>query len=62
MDQQRIFLAFVGAATVMLVGLLGRRVASAPVGLIAAALAALYPMLFLTEATLMAESLYVALR
>jgi hypothetical protein len=60
-DQQRIFCAFVGAGTVMLVGLLGRRVASAPVGLVAAALAALYPMLFLTEATLMAESLYVAL-
>ena len=60
-DQQRIFVAFVGAGTVALVGLLGRRVASAPVGLIAAALAAVYPMLFLSEATLMAESLYVAL-
>jgi hypothetical protein len=60
-DQQRVFLAFVGAATVTLVGLLGRRVASPAAGLIAAALAAVYPMLFLTEATLMAESLYVAL-
>ena len=60
-DQQRIFLAFVGAGTVALVGLLGRRVASPAVGLVAAALAAVYPMLFLTEATLMAESLYVAL-
>ena len=60
-EQQRIFLAFVGAGTVVLVGLLGRRVASPAVGLIAAALAAVYPMLFLSEATLMAESLYVAL-
>jgi hypothetical protein len=60
-DQQRIFLAFVGAGTVTLVGLLGRRVASPSAGLIAAALAAVYPMLFLAEATLMAESLYVAL-
>ena len=60
-EQQRIFVAFVGAATVVLVGLLGRRVASRAVGLIAAALAAVYPMLFLSEATLMAESLYVAL-
>jgi 4-amino-4-deoxy-L-arabinose transferase-like glycosyltransferase len=60
-DQQRIFLAFVGAGTVGLVGLLGRRVASSAVGLVAAALAAVYPMLFLSEATLMAESLYVAL-
>ncbi len=60
-EQQRIFLAFVGAGTVSLVGLLGRRVVSPAVGLIAAALAAVYPMLFLSEATLMAESLYVGL-
>jgi 4-amino-4-deoxy-L-arabinose transferase-like glycosyltransferase len=60
-EGQRIFVAFLGAATVTLVGLLGRRVATPAVGLIAAALAAVYPMLFLSEATLMAESLYVAL-
>jgi len=60
-EQQRIFLAFVGAATVALVGLLGRRVVSPAAGLTAAALAAVYPMLFLGEATLMAESLYVLL-
>ena len=60
-EQQRIFMSFVGAGTVTLVGLLGRRVASDAVGLAAAALAAAYPMLFLSEATLMAESLYVAL-
>ncbi|HTD50353.1 MAG TPA: glycosyltransferase family 39 protein [Acidimicrobiia bacterium] len=59
--QQQIFVTFVGAATVALVGLLGRRVASDGVGLCAAALAAVYPMLFLPETTLMAESLYVAL-
>ena len=50
-----------GAGTVALVGLLGRRVASEAVGLSAAALAAVYPMLFLSESTLMAESLYVGL-
>ncbi len=60
-EQQRIFLAFVGAGTVTLVGLLGRRVASGAAGLVAAALAAVYPILFLSEATLMSESLYVAL-
>jgi 4-amino-4-deoxy-L-arabinose transferase-like glycosyltransferase len=60
-EQQRIFLAFLGAGTVALVGLLGRRVASPAVGLTAAVLAAAYPMLFLSEATMMAESLYVAL-
>jgi 4-amino-4-deoxy-L-arabinose transferase-like glycosyltransferase len=60
-EQQRIFLSFVGAGTVTLVGLLGRRVGGRAVGLAAAALAAVYPMLFLGEATLMSESLYVAL-
>jgi hypothetical protein len=60
-EQQRIFVAFIGAGTVGLVGLLGRRVVSPAVGLTAATLAAVYPMLFLSEATLMAESLYVAL-
>jgi 4-amino-4-deoxy-L-arabinose transferase-like glycosyltransferase len=60
-EQQRIFLSCVGAGTVTLVGLLGRRVAGRAVGLAAAALAAVYPMLFLSEATLMSESLYVAL-
>ena len=37
---QRIAMCFVGVATVVLIGLLGRRVANAGVGLIAAALAA----------------------
>ena len=60
-EQQRIFVAFVGAGTVALVGMLGRRVASGAAGLVAAALAAVYPMLFLSEATLMADSLYAAL-
>jgi 4-amino-4-deoxy-L-arabinose transferase-like glycosyltransferase len=60
-EQQRIVLAFVGAGTVVLVGVLGRRVASGAAGLVAAALAAVYPMLFLSEATLMSESLYVML-
>jgi hypothetical protein len=60
-EQQRIVVAFMGAGTVALVGLLGRRVVSPAVGLTAATLAAVYPMLFLSEATLMAESLYVAL-
>jgi hypothetical protein len=59
--EQRLFVALLGTGTVVLVGLLGRRVASNAVGLVAAALAAVYPMLFLSEATLMAESLYVAL-
>jgi 4-amino-4-deoxy-L-arabinose transferase-like glycosyltransferase len=51
----------VGAGTVVLVGFLGRRVGGPLVGVIAAAVAALYPMLFLSEAVLMAESVYVLL-
>jgi 4-amino-4-deoxy-L-arabinose transferase-like glycosyltransferase len=60
-DAQRVFLCFVGTGTVVLIGFLGRRVGGPIVGLVAAAIAALYPMLFLSEAVLMAESVYVLL-
>jgi 4-amino-4-deoxy-L-arabinose transferase-like glycosyltransferase len=60
-DAQRVFLCFVGAGTVVLIGLLGRRVGGPIVGLLAATIAAVYPMLFLGEAVLMAESLFVLL-
>jgi 4-amino-4-deoxy-L-arabinose transferase-like glycosyltransferase len=60
-EDQRVFLAFVGAGTVVLVGLLGRRVGGRAAGLTAASLAALYPMLFQSEGTLMAEALYAPL-
>jgi hypothetical protein len=60
-DAQRFFLCFVGAGTVALIGVLARRVGSPVVGLVAAAMAAVYPMLFLSEAVLFAESLYVLL-
>ena len=60
-EGQRLFLAFVGGGTVALIGLLGRRVASPAVGLVAAALAACSPMLFLSEGILMAEALDVFL-
>jgi 4-amino-4-deoxy-L-arabinose transferase-like glycosyltransferase len=58
---QREFVAFVGVVTVVLIGLLGRRVGGPAVGLVAAALAACYPMLFQPEGTLMAEALYAPL-
>ncbi len=60
-DAQRLLLCFVGTGTVVLVGFLGRRVGGPLVGVIAAAIAAVYPMLFLGEAVLMAESVYVLL-
>jgi 4-amino-4-deoxy-L-arabinose transferase-like glycosyltransferase len=60
-DAHRMFAALMGVGGVVLVGLLGRRVHSENAGLVAAALAALWPMLFLSEGILMAEALYVPL-
>jgi 4-amino-4-deoxy-L-arabinose transferase-like glycosyltransferase len=51
--------AAVAACCVPLVGLLGRRVAGAGVGLLAAGAAAVHPMLFQTGAALMSEALYL---
>jgi 4-amino-4-deoxy-L-arabinose transferase-like glycosyltransferase len=60
-ESQRFVGAAIGSCTVAFVGLIGRRVATPTVGLVAAVLAAISPMLFLSEAILMAETLYVAL-
>lgn len=51
----------IGTVTVVLLGLLGRRFGGQVLGLLVAALAAVYPMLFGADATLMSESLYLAL-
>jgi 4-amino-4-deoxy-L-arabinose transferase-like glycosyltransferase len=58
-EGQRLVMAGVGSATVVFVAMIGRRVAGTAVGLLAGALAAVYPMLFLAETTLMSESLFV---
>src|SRR5690606_35426761 len=60
-DGQQLALCFVGAATVGLVGLVGRRLGGDGVGLLAAGLAAVYPMLFQADAILMTESPYAFL-
>jgi hypothetical protein len=60
-EGQRLGMAVVGSGTVVLVAYLGKRAAGATVGLAAAVIAAIYPMLFLPEATLMSESLFVFL-
>jgi 4-amino-4-deoxy-L-arabinose transferase-like glycosyltransferase len=60
-DGQRVVCACIGAVTVAIVGLIGRHVATPTVGLVAASIAAISPMLFLSESILMAETLYVAL-
>jgi hypothetical protein len=50
-----------GMVTVILIGLLGRRVAGERVGLIAAGLAAIYPILIVSDGSLMSEALYAPL-
>ena len=52
-EQQRLVMCFVGSVTVLLIGLAGRRLGGRTVGLVAAAIAAFYPMLFQADAALM---------
>jgi 4-amino-4-deoxy-L-arabinose transferase-like glycosyltransferase len=54
----RLASAVMGTGTVFVVGLLGRRVGGERIGLAAAAVAALYPILIVTDGTLLSESLY----
>jgi 4-amino-4-deoxy-L-arabinose transferase-like glycosyltransferase len=49
---------FTGGGTIAALGLLGRRVAGARTGLIAAAIAALYPILIAADGAMMTESTY----
>jgi peptidoglycan/LPS O-acetylase OafA/YrhL/uncharacterized membrane protein len=53
--------ALVAATAVPLTGLLGRRIGGPAVGLVAAVLVALHPMVFQTGAALMSEALYLPL-
>ena len=57
-EAQRSLGCLFGAATIVLVGLLGRRVGGDRVGLVAAALAAVYPLLIAADGALMSETLY----
>jgi 4-amino-4-deoxy-L-arabinose transferase-like glycosyltransferase len=56
-DAQRLAGTAFGAGTIVTVGLLGRRVAGARAGLMAAGLAAVYPTLIAADGALMSESL-----
>jgi 4-amino-4-deoxy-L-arabinose transferase-like glycosyltransferase len=51
----------VGTVTIVLIGLLGRRLGGPAVGLCAAALAAVYPVLLAVDASVMSENLQVPL-
>ncbi len=54
----RMVLGALGTGTVVLLGLLGRRIGGDRLGLVAAALAAVYPMLWTADGSLMSEPLY----
>jgi 4-amino-4-deoxy-L-arabinose transferase-like glycosyltransferase len=58
---QRMCMGVVGTATVVVIGLVGRRVAGVAAGLTAAVIAAVYPMLFQSDATLMSETVFALL-
>jgi 4-amino-4-deoxy-L-arabinose transferase-like glycosyltransferase len=60
-NAQQLVLTLVGTTTVVLTGLVGRRVAGDTVGLVAAGIAAVHPMLFQPDAILMTESVTTAL-
>jgi 4-amino-4-deoxy-L-arabinose transferase-like glycosyltransferase len=55
--EQQVIACLIGAATVIVVGFAGRRIAGATSGLVAAAIAAVYPNFWLYERELMSESL-----
>lgn len=57
----RVVSSLLGAATIVAAGLLGRRVGGERIGLIAAAIAAVYPPLVVLDGALRSESLYVPL-
>lgn len=54
----RFALGLVGVGTVILIGLIARRIGGDRLGLVAAGLAAVYPMLWTAEGSLMSEGLY----
>jgi 4-amino-4-deoxy-L-arabinose transferase-like glycosyltransferase len=61
LEAHRVVLCVVAALSVVLIGLLARRVAGPGAGLVAAAIAAVYPGFFMLAGVAMAESLYVPL-
>jgi 4-amino-4-deoxy-L-arabinose transferase-like glycosyltransferase len=57
----RVVSCLLGTAAVVLIGLLGRKVGGSRVGLVAAGIAAVYPALWMLDASLRSESLYLPL-
>jgi 4-amino-4-deoxy-L-arabinose transferase-like glycosyltransferase len=61
LDAHRAVSCLLGPIAVVLIGLLGRRVAGERAGLLAAALAAVYPQLVMVDGTVITEALYAPL-
>lgn len=59
--QQRLGITVVGLAVVPIVGLLGRRLGGDAVGLVGAAIAAVYPNLWLNDSLVMSETIAIVL-
>src|SRR3954465_13158657 len=57
----RVVSCLLGAAAVVLIGLLGRRVGGDRIGVVAGAIAAIFPALWMLDASLRSESLYLPL-
>jgi len=57
----RVVSCLLGASAIVLIGLLGRRVGGTRIGLVAAAIAAVYPALWMLDSSLRSESLYLPL-
>jgi 4-amino-4-deoxy-L-arabinose transferase-like glycosyltransferase len=60
-DAHRVVSCLLGTVAVVLIGLLGGRVGGMRIGLIAAAVAAVYPALWMLDSSLRSESLYLPL-
>ncbi len=56
---QRIVMCFVGTVSIAVIAMIGRRLVSARVGLIAAALAAVYPNIWINDGMLMVETVFI---
>jgi 4-amino-4-deoxy-L-arabinose transferase-like glycosyltransferase len=56
---ERYFMAFLGTATVVLIGLIARRLLGGRAGVVAALIAAVYPNLWVNDAEIMSEGLFV---
>ncbi len=61
LEAHRAVSCLLGAIAVVLIGLLGRRVAGPRVGVLAAGLAAVYPQLVMVDGTVITEALYAPL-